>query len=87
MFKRISRWLIPLVIGGVLGTGVGFVAGLFVFPIIFPPPAANEQVANIAEQTLVAMATFIQANPSDPVHYGKGAASVFRDRAGPRWST
>ena len=33
-------------------------------------------------QTLIARATFIHANPSDPVHYGQGNASVFRDQTG-----
>jgi hypothetical protein len=74
--------LIPLFVGGVLGVGAGFAGGIFFFPILFPPPAANEQVADMDSQTLVARATFIHANPSDPVHYGQGNASVFRDQTG-----
>lgn len=82
MRRRISRWLIPLFVGGVLGVGAGFAGGIFFFPILFPPPAANEQVADMDSQTLIARATFIHANPSDPVHYGQGNASVFRDQTG-----
>ena len=82
MLRRISRWLIPLFVGGVLGASAGFAGGLFFFPILFPPPAANEQVANMESQTKIAQAMFIHANPSDPVHYGEGNASIFRDQTG-----
>ena len=41
MMRRLKRWFIPFVLGGALGTAGGFAAGLFVFPILFPPPAAN----------------------------------------------
>ena len=65
------------VLGGVLGTGFGVALGFFIFPYVFPPPAATEQLADADRSKLVASGSFIHANPSDPVHYGKGRVSVY----------
>ena len=51
--------------------------GFFIFPYVFPPPAASEQLSAAEHSKLVASGTFIHANPSDPVHYGKGHVSVY----------
>jgi Electron transfer DM13 len=66
-----------LVLGGVPGTGFGVALGFFIFPYVFPPLAAAEQLADAEPSKLVASGTFIHANPSDPVHYGKGRMSVY----------
>ena len=66
------------VLGGVLGTGFGVAVGFFIFPYVFPPPAASEQIADAERSTLVASGSFIHANPSDPVHYGNGRVSVYK---------
>src|SRR6266567_3226308 len=71
------RGLIIFVLGGVLGTGLGVALGFFFFPYVFPPPVAAEQLAAAERSKLVASGTFIHANPSDPVHYGKGRVSVY----------
>lgn len=71
------RWLKGFLVGGLLGLAAGFVIGIFVFPYIFPPPEATESLSREETGKLVAMGTFIQANPNDPVHYGKGAVSVY----------
>lgn len=73
MWRTIAIFLI----GGILGTGFGIVVTVFAYPFIFPPPPAMERLS--AEQTsnLVAAGTFIHANPSDPIHYGKGEVEVF----------
>ncbi len=60
----------------------GFVIGIFVYPYIFPPAPAMEEVANRDTKTAVATGTFIHANPSDPVHYGMGGVEILRDPAG-----
>src|SRR5918995_2566483 len=64
-------------IGGVLGTGFGVAVGIFIFPYLFPPPPAAESLTEADRSRLVATGTFIHANPSDPVHYGKGKVSVY----------
>lgn len=73
------KYIGVFVVGGLLGTGAGFALGIFVFPFIFPPPPGMEAVADRAARTVVAEATFIHADPDDPVHYGKGRATLFAD--------
>jgi hypothetical protein len=73
------RWLAVLLLGGVLGTGFGVALGFFLFPFVFPPPEAREQLTQAEASKLVAKGTFIHANPSDPVHYGKGDVSVYEN--------
>ncbi len=68
------------VVGGLLGTGAGFVIGIFFYPFIFLADiVATEQIENRELKRVVAEGSFIHANPSDPVHYGKGAVTVFND--------
>ncbi|TFH43941.1 MAG: hypothetical protein E4H01_11355 [Lysobacterales bacterium] len=64
-------------IGGILGLVGGFAAGIFVFPHLFPPPPVNEVVDTRTSSEIVASGSFIHANPSDPVHYGKGRVIVY----------
>lgn len=64
-------------IGGILGIVGGFAGGIFVFPYLFPPPPVNDVVAAETRRNIVATGSFIHANPSDPVHYGKGRVSVY----------
>ena len=71
------RGLAIFLLGGVLGTGFGVALGFFFFPFVFPPPPANESLSEADRSALVATGTFIHANPSDPVHYGKGKVSVY----------
>jgi hypothetical protein len=71
------RWVKGFLAGSLLGLAAGFVIGIFVFPYIFPPPEATESLTREETGKLVAKGTFIQANPNDPVHYGKGAVSVY----------
>jgi hypothetical protein len=71
------RILTFFLVGGVLGTGFGVALGFFLFPYVFPPPEAMERLT-VSEQTaVVARGTFVHANPSDPVHYGKGGVTVY----------
>ncbi|HWM47304.1 MAG TPA: DM13 domain-containing protein [Xanthobacteraceae bacterium] len=63
--------------GAVLGTGFGVALGFFLFPFVFPPPVAAEQLGDNERTSLIARGTFIHANPSDPIHWGKGRVSVY----------
>ena len=66
--------------GGVLGTGFGVALGFFLFPFVFPPPPAAEQLTQADQQArIVAGGTFIHANKSDPIHWGKGGVTVRQD--------
>ena len=64
-------------LGAVFGAAFGVALGFFLFPYVFPPPEVNEQLTQAEKTSLVASGTFIHANPSDPVHYGKGKVSVY----------
>jgi ABC-type antimicrobial peptide transport system permease subunit len=64
-------------IGGILGTAFGIALGFFFFPYVFPPPQATEQLTEADRSALVSTGTFIHANPSDPVHWGRGKVSVY----------
>jgi hypothetical protein len=63
--------------GSVFGVGVGTALGLFIFPFLFPPPPAAEQLTAEEKGRVVATGTFIHANPSDPFHKGKGTVTVY----------
>jgi Electron transfer DM13 len=65
-------------LGGIFGTGFGVAVGIFAFPFLFPPPPAMEQLI-ATDTTVVATGSFIHANPSDPVHYGKGKVTVYQN--------
>jgi hypothetical protein len=71
------RAIAIFLVGGVLGTGFGVALGFFFFPYVFPPPAATEELTAADRARLVATGTFIHANPSDPIHWGKGKVSVY----------
>ena len=75
--KMLWRGLAIFALGGVLGTGFGVALGFFIFPYVFPPPAAFEQLSDADRARPVAAGMFIHANPSEPVHYGKGRVSVY----------
>jgi hypothetical protein len=96
--RRFYRAIAIFVFGGVCGTAFGIALGFFLFPFVFPPPPAAEQ---LTEQDLapraeprslvplqpevrleprlrpIATGTFIHANPSDPVHWGRGKVSAY----------
>lgn len=77
--RRLLRAFLIFVTGGVLGTGFGVALGFFLFPYIFPPPPANEVVREDEKKALFAVGNFIHANPRDPVHFGAGAVTVYRN--------
>jgi len=74
------RSLALFLVGGMLGTAFGVALGFFLFPFVFPPPPAAEQLSETDRRgAVLAEGTFIHANPSDPIHYGKGSVAVRQD--------
>ena len=71
--------ILGLLLGLLLGAAGGFAAGIFLFPFLFPPPEVNESAGERAAADAVARGTFIHADPSDPVHHGKGGVTVYAD--------
>ncbi|WP_299626547.1 DM13 domain-containing protein [Pelagibius sp.] len=71
------RGIAIFLFGGLLGTAFGVAVGFFVYPFVFPPPEAMETLTAEERSTLVARGEFIHANPSDPIHYGKGKVNVY----------
>jgi hypothetical protein len=86
MVARIRGKLVAFFLGGILGTLFGVALGFFFFPYVFPPPPAAEQLTQAdlmppsagAVAAPLATGTFIHANPSDPVHWGKGTVSIYQ---------
>lgn len=76
MFRSFWRSVTIFLIGGVLGTGFGVGLGFFSYPFVFPPPEAMEKLAESEKTPIAAEGTFIHANATDPVHYGKGRVTV-----------
>ena len=75
-----KKMLLIFVVGGLLGTGAGFTLGIFFYPFIFLADiVATEEVADAQSKIIVAKGGFVHANPSDPVHWGRGGVTVFSD--------
>jgi hypothetical protein len=75
--RRFLRDVVVFLFGGLAGTVFGVALGFFIFPYVFPPPPAMETLTEADRARPVATGAFIHANPSDPVHYGKGKVSVY----------
>jgi hypothetical protein len=65
--------------GGVFGTAVGFALGVFLYPYIFLADIVAQETVDAKNQAVVATGTFIHANPADPIHFGQGRVSVYKD--------
>lgn len=81
-----KKTIITFLVGGVLGVVAGIAAGIFIYPFIFLGDiVAGERVEDVAisrgavARKVVATGTFVHANASDPIHYGKGMVTVFND--------
>jgi hypothetical protein len=74
------RSIALLFAGAIFGTGFGVALGFFLFPFVFPPPPAADQLSEADRRgAVLAEGRFIHANPSDPIHYGKGSVTVRQD--------
>ncbi len=76
--RRFLRAAGLFVSGALVGTGFGIAIGFFLFPFVFPPPPASESLLESDRSALVATGTFIHAHPGDPIHWGRGKVSVYR---------
>ena len=74
-------YVITFLVALVLGVAGGAALGIFVYPYVFLADiVATEKVdkpATGVERKVLARGTFVHANPSDPIHYGKGGVTVF----------
>jgi len=74
------RSFVSFMTGGLLGAAAGFAIGIFLYPYLFLADiVSDDQVDDAAQRQVVARGTFIHANPSDPIHYGRGDATVYQD--------
>lgn len=74
-----KKLVITFVVGTVFGIAGGFALGVFVYPYIFLADiVATEKVDDKPARKIVATGTFTHANPSDPIHYGKGKVTVYQ---------
>ena len=65
--------------GALLGVATGFALGIFVYPYLFLADiVAMEKVDAPAARKVLARGRFVHANPSDPIHYGKGGVTVYQ---------
>ena len=76
--RRFWKGLAIFLLGGILGTGLGVAIGFFLFPFVFPPPPAAETLSETDRSQFVASGTFIHADPSDPIHWGRGRVGVYQ---------
>lgn len=73
-----GKAILIFVVGGLLGAVAGFAAGIFIYPYVFLADiVATDKVENPAARKVVAKGTFIHANPSDPIHHGRGGLTLY----------
>ncbi len=78
--RRFIRGFLLFFVGGLFGTAIGFAAGLWFFPYIFPLEPVNHTLTQEETQVSpIAKGAFIHANPNDPIHWGKGSVSVYKN--------
>src|SRR5512145_911558 len=73
-----AKAILIFIVGALLGAVAGLAAGIFIYPFVFLADiVASDKVENIAARKVVAKGTFIHANPSDPIHHGRGGLTVY----------
>jgi hypothetical protein len=78
--------IIVFVVGAVLGGAAGFAGGIFIYPFVFLADIVADERAEdaatgaaVSARKVLGSGTFVHANPSDPIHYGKGTVTVYSD--------
>jgi hypothetical protein len=79
--RRLLLPLLAFLAGGGLGLVGGVALGIFVYPFWFLTEVASEAIPTPGAQRLVATGEFIHANPSDPIHWGRGQVRVLEDQS------
>lgn len=74
-----KRLIVALLIGALGGVVAGFAAGIFVYPFWFLNDVASETLAPDEVRIALAGGEFIHVNPSDPVHWGAGHVTLYRE--------
>jgi hypothetical protein len=77
----VRAYVITFFVALILGIAGGVALGIFVYPYLFLADiVANEKVQPAApgqaERKVLARGTFVHANTSDPIHWGKGRVTV-----------
>ncbi len=75
-------YLLTFLLALLLGIAGGFALGIFAYPYIFladivAGDKVPEKPAGQSQRNVLARGTFVHANPSDPIHYGKGRVTVY----------
>jgi hypothetical protein len=74
----LRKALLIFCVGAVLGGAAGFALAIFAYPYLFLADiVATEKVSEPATRKVVAQGSFIHANPSDPIHYGRGKVTIY----------
>ena len=72
------RYFLIFLFGAVLGGAGGFALAIFAYPYLFLADiVATDKVDEPAKRAVLARGEFIHANPSDPIHYGKGKLTFY----------
>jgi hypothetical protein len=76
--STLARGAVIFLVAGTFGLAGGFALGIFAYPYLFLADiVAQEKVENPAARKVLARGEFIHANPSDPIHYGKGRVTLY----------
>ena len=78
------KWVFGGLVGALGGIAVGFALGIFIYPFWFLNDVATEQVENRAGWVARAAGEFTHVNPGDPVHWGRGHATILEAADGRR---
>jgi hypothetical protein len=81
--RRFLRGLLIFLLGGIAGTALGFAAGIFFFPYLFPPPPANEQLSSFMPPQVQAQAP-AEAQSSAPTQAPATAQPAPQAKAQPQ---
>ena len=77
-----KRIIITLFLGLIAGGVGGFAAGIFIYPFWFLNDVAAESLQTNVERAKLAGGIFIDVNPKDPVHFGSGQVTTYREPNG-----